>query len=177
VQAFLAAGHVCAVMGLSEYEELTRRWPTPIVVTGFEPVDILQGILMAVRQLEEGRVAVENQYKRAVRPDGNLLARQTMREVFETADQKWRGLGEIPMSGLKLRAEFEQFDASKKFDVGGIIAQEDPECQSGLVLQGALTPDKCPAFGVKCTPEHPLGAPMVSAEGACSAYYRYRSRG
>jgi hydrogenase expression/formation protein HypD len=174
VQGFLAAGHVCAIMGTQEYMPLAKNHRVPIVVTGFEPVDILQGILMCVKQLEEGRAEVENQYARAVLPAGNVEAQKTMKDVFEVVDRNWRGLGLIPRSGLGLRSPYAAFDAEKRFDVGGIKTAESPECHSGEVLRGLLKPLDCPAFGTKCTPEHPLGAPMVSSEGACAAYYRYR---
>ncbi len=177
VQGFLAAGHVCTVMGWAEYEPLARRYRVPIVVTGFEPLDILQGIWMAVRQLEEGRHEVENQYARSVRREGNASARNLMERVFRVVDRGWRGIGVIPSSGLGLRPEFEAFDAERKFDLGEIRAEESPECHAGDVLRGRMKPFECPAFGVSCTPESPLGAPMVSSEGACAAYYavsRYR---
>jgi hydrogenase expression/formation protein HypD len=177
VQGFLAAGHVCTVMGWTEYEPLARRYRVPIVVTGFEPLDILEGIWMAVRQLEEGRHEVENQYARSVRRDGNESARKLVERVFRVVDRGWRGIGVIPSSGLALRPEFEAFDAERKFDLGGIRADESPECHAGDVLRGRMKPFECPAFGVSCTPESPLGAPMVSSEGACAAYYavsRYR---
>lgn len=174
VQGFLAAGHVCTVMGYTEYEPLAARYHVPIVVTGFEPLDILQGVFMCVKQLEEGRAAVENQYTRAVRRAGNQPAQELVREVFEVVPRKWRGLGAIPQSGLGLRAPYTAFDAAARFDLGAYQAAESPECISGLVLQGVKTPHECPAFGTRCTPEQPLGAPMVSTEGACAAYYRYR---
>ncbi len=179
VQGFLAAGHVCTVMGYAEYEPLAVRYRVPIVVTGFEPLDILEGILMLVRQLEEGRAEVENQYVRSVRRQGNEAATALMAEVFEPSPRAWRGIGEIPASGLRLKPAYAAYDAALKFrrelaQTAG-SAEEDPECRSGLVLQGLLKPTECPAFGVKCTPERPLGAPMVSSEGACAAYYRYRS--
>jgi len=173
VQGFLAAGHVCTVMGYEEYIPLAAKYNVPIVVTGFEPVDILQGILMTVRQLEEGRCEVENQYARSVRREGNVAAQRLMAEVFETTDRKWRGIGEIPGSGYRLRNDFADYDAERIFDVAGIVAQESPLCIAGLVLQGLKKPHACEAFGTKCTPEHPLGAPMVSSEGACAAYYHY----
>ncbi len=176
VQGFLAAGHVCAVMGCAEYGPLAAKYRVPIVVTGFEPLDILHGVLMCVRQLEEGRAVVENQYTRAVRPDGNQAARDLMREVFEVAPRKWRGLGEIPASGLRLRGQYESLDAEKRFGLAGHDTPENPDCLSGLVLQGRIKPPECPAFAKACSPEHPLGAPMVSSEGACAAYYRYRNR-
>jgi hydrogenase expression/formation protein HypD len=174
VQGFLAAGHVCAVMGTREYAPLARRWRVPIVVTGFEPLDILDGILACVRQLEEGRAEVENQYARAVRRDGNAPAQEVMAEVFETVDRRWRGIGPIPRSGLALREAYADFDAEKRFDVGAIRVDEPAACRSGQVLRGLLKPVDCPAFGGECTPERPLGATMVSSEGACAAYYRYR---
>jgi hydrogenase expression/formation protein HypD len=176
VQAFLAAGHVCTVMGTDEYVPLSRRYRVPIVVTGFEPVDILQGIGMAVAQLEEGRAEVENQYTRSVRPEGNLPARRLIRAVFKVIPRQWRGVGEIPHSGLGLRPEYAHFDAERRFKVTGMAAIEDPDCLSGLVLSGLRKPFECPAFGNRCTPEHPLGATMVSAEGTCAAYHMYRSR-
>jgi hydrogenase expression/formation protein HypD len=174
VQGFLAAGHVCTVMGYDEYLPIAAKYRVPIVITGFEPVDILQGVLMCVRQLEEGRVTVENQYSRWVRKGGNLAAQQLIREVFSIVPRKWRGVGEIPSSGLGLAEAYSGFDAERKFVLVGLRVEEPSECQSGLVLQGKLKPVQCPAFGSRCTPEHPLGATMVSAEGACAAYYRYR---
>ena len=180
VRGFLAAGHVCAVMGWTEYEPLAARYRVPIVVTGFEPVDILEGMLMAVQQLESGRHEVENQYVRSVRREGTPAARTRVEDVFELADRKWRGIGEIPMSGLRLRPEFAAFDAELKFGLGDIHVSESSECHAGEVLTGRLKPPLCPAFGTRCTPEHPLGALMVSAEGACAAYYhlaRYRGAG
>lgn len=176
VQGFLAAGHVCAVMGCAEYVPIAAKYRVPIVVTGFEPLDILQGVLMCVRQLEEGRAEVENQYARVARQSGNEHARKLMERVFEVVPRKWRGLGEIPASGLGLRSEYAAFDAEKKFGVAQREVAEPAECLSGLVLQGRLKPAECPSFGGRCTPDHPLGAPMVSSEGACAAYYRYRSR-
>jgi hydrogenase expression/formation protein HypD len=175
VQAFLAAGHVCTVMGTEEYEPLAARYRVPIVVTGFEPVDILQGVGMAVAQLEAGRAEVENQYARSVHAEGNRPARRLIQAVFEVTPRKWRGVGEIAHSGLGLRPEYADFDAATRFEVASISAQEDPDCRSGLVLSGRLKPLACPAFGTRCTPEHPLGATMVSSEGACAAYYRYRA--
>jgi len=144
------------------------------VVTGFEPVDILQGILMCVTQLEEGRAEVENQYARVVKERGNPIAQSIITDIFEITDRKWRGIGSIPSSGLALRPEFASYDANLRYDVAGYTAEEDPGCLSGLVMQGVIKPHECPSFGVRCTPEWPLGAPMVSNEGACSAYYRYR---
>ena len=174
VQAFLAAGHVCAIMGFEEYFPVAQKYRVPIVVTGFEPLDILQGVLMTVQQLETGRAEVENQYSRAVRREGNQPAQALLRKVFQVVPRKWRGIGEIPQSGLGLRAAYAAFDAEKKFGLTGQCVAESPDCQSGQVLQGRLKPHECPAFGVKCHPEHPLGATMVSSEGACAAYYRYR---
>jgi hydrogenase expression/formation protein HypD len=174
VQGFLAAGHVCTVMGYTEYEPLAIKYRVPIVVTGFEPLDILQGVYMCVRQLEDGRADVENQYARAVRREGNAPAQGLIREVFRVVPRKWRGVGEIPESGLALAAPYEQFDAETRFGVAGHCADEPTECRSGLIMQGLLKPHECPAFGTRCTPDHPLGATMVSTEGACAAYYRYR---
>ncbi|MDP3063607.1 MAG: hydrogenase formation protein HypD [Chloroflexota bacterium] len=174
VQGFLAAGHVCTVMGYTEYEPIARKYHVPIVVTGFEPVDILQGIYMCVRQLEEGRAEVENAYARSVRREGNLPAQELMRRVFRVAPRKWRGMGEIPRSGLGLSEEYAAFDAEQRFGVASYTAEESTECISGLILQGIVKPHDCPAFGTRCTPERPLGATMVSSEGACAAYYRYR---
>ncbi|HEX6975753.1 MAG TPA: hydrogenase formation protein HypD [Vicinamibacterales bacterium] len=174
VQGFLAAGHVCTIMGYTEYEPLAVKYHVPIVVTGFEPLDLLQGVYMCVKQLEEGRAEVENQYARAVRRDGNVQAQETVREVFEIVPRKWRGIGEIPRSGLGLRRRYRSFDAEARFGVADRIIQEPPECISGVILQGLKKPHECGAFGTVCTPEHPLGATMVSSEGACAAYYRYR---
>ena len=173
VQGFLAAGHVCTVMGWTEYEPIAARYRVPIVVTGFEPLDILEGMLMAVRQLESGRHEVENQYVRSVRRDGNQPAQDLVSRVFELVDRAWRGIGEIPRSGLGLREEFREFDAERRFALGDIHAREPAECRAGDVLRGVLKPMDCPAFGGQCTPEHPLGAPMVSSEGACAAYFNY----
>lgn len=174
VQGFLAAGHVCTVMGFEEYEPLAKRYKVPIVVTGFEPIDLLQGIYMCVSQLEQGRYAVENQYARAVKREGNRPAQELVAKVFRVVHRKWRGIGEIPQSGLGLSPEFAEFDAETRFGVAAYTAEEDPECISGLVMQGAKKPEDCTAYGKRCTPDHPLGAPMVSSEGACAAYYRYR---
>ena len=176
VQGFLAAGHVCTVMGTSEYGPLAERFGVPMVVTGFEPLDILAGVLACVRLLEAGRAEVANAYARAVRPEGNTRAQAVMREVFEVCDRNWRGIGGIPKSGYTLRTEFRAFDAAARFGVGGGGSRESTECISGLIMRGARKPHECPAFGTRCTPERPLGAPMVSTEGACSAYYRYRAR-
>jgi hydrogenase expression/formation protein HypD len=173
VQGFLAAGHVCAIMGYWEYEPIALKYRTPIVVTGFEPLDLLQGILMIVNMLEDGRIGVENQYARAVHRDGNAPAQDLVSRVFTTADRKWRGIGGIPQSGLVLREEFLAHDAELKFGVGGVVAEEPEECIAGVILQGLKKPFECPMFGTGCTPEKPLGAPMVSTEGACAAYYHY----
>lgn len=176
VQGFLAAGHVCTVMGYTEYEPLARKYRVPIVVTGFEPLDLLQGLYLCLKQLEEGRAEVENQYRRSVTREGNRPAQQLMWQVFQVVPRKWRGIGEIPRSGLGLREEFAEFDAERRFGVAGYTAEESSECLSGWVLQGVKKPYECPAFGGRCTPEHPLGATMVSSEGACAAYYRYRRK-
>lgn len=177
IQGFLAAGHVCTVMGYEEYEAIAQKYRVPIVVTGFEPLDVLEGVAMLVSQLEEGRVEVENQYVRSVSREGNRPARSIVEEVFEPAPRTWRGIGEIPASGLRLNSAYTAYDAEVKFqrELSHLAeGKEDPECQSGLILQGLLKPMDCPAFGTRCTPEKPLGAPMVSSEGACAAYYRYR---
>ncbi|MBV9216824.1 MAG: hydrogenase formation protein HypD [Acidobacteria bacterium] len=174
VQAFLAAGHVCTVMGYTEYEPLAEKYKVPIVVTGFEPLDILQGIFMTVKQLEEGRCAVENQYARSVKRLGNQPAQDLVSKVFRVVPRKWRGVGEIPRSGLGLADEYVPYDAEAKFSVTHYTADEPKECISGLILQGIKKPNECPAFGTRCTPEHPFGATMVSNEGACAAYYLYR---
>jgi hydrogenase expression/formation protein HypD len=173
VQAFLAPGHVCTVMGYREYEALAEKYRVPIVVTGFEPLDLLQGIYESLVMLESGRWGVQNPYARCVRRDGNLPAQELVDRVFESCDRKWRGLGPIGASGQRLRLDYQKFDAELRFDVAGLSAQESPLCIAGLVLQGLAKPFECPAFGKTCTPEKPLGAPMVSTEGACSAYYRY----
>lgn len=173
VQGFLAAGHVCAVMGTGEYIPLAERHHVPIVVTGFEPLDVLQGLLMTVKQLEEGRATVENQYARVVRPEGNPQAQDLIRKVFRVTDRAWRGIGMIPMSGYRLRDEFAAFDAEQRFDIAAVSAAESPLCIAGQILQGLKKPHECSAFGRECTPERPLGAPMVSSEGACAAYYHY----
>ncbi|GLW50321.1 hydrogenase formation protein HypD [Streptomyces sp. NBRC 14336] len=171
VQAFLAAGHVCAVMGWREYEPIAARYRVPIVVTGFEPLDLLEGILMAVRQLESGRHEVENQYVRAVRRSGNTEAQDAVREVFRVTDRAWRGIGALPGSGLELTEKYADFDAARRFDVGALSPVEDPECIAGAILTGARLPTDCPAYGTRCTPRHPLGAPMVSSEGTCAAFH------
>ena len=176
VQGFLAAGHVCAVMGYQEYEPIAAKYRVPIVVTGFEPVDVFQGISMCVAQLESGRAEVENQYARSVRREGNRPAQALMARVFRVVSRKWRGVGEIPLSGYGLAQEFSAYDAELRFGVADYRRDEDSECISGQVLRGVKKPHECPAFGVRCTPERPLGATMVSGEGACAAYYRYRRR-
>lgn len=174
VQGFIAPGHVCTIVGYQEYEDLVREFRVPMVVGGFEPLDLLEAIDMLVAQLEEGRAELENQYTRSVSREGNLRAQEAVSRVFEVGDQKWRGIGAIARSGLRMRAEFAGFDAERIFGVGDVHAEEASECISALVLQGLRKPTDCPAFGVRCTPEKPLGAPMVSSEGACAAYYRYR---
>ncbi len=174
IQAFLAAGHVCTIMGIEEYEPLARRFHVPIVVTGFEPLDILEGVYFAVRQLEEGRAEVENAYARSVRRTGNEPARQIMREVFRVVDRRWRGIGAIAASGLGIAEAYRAWDAEARFGPVQPVDDAASECISGLVLCGERKPPECPAFGTRCTPEHPLGVTMVSSEGACAAYYRYR---
>jgi hydrogenase expression/formation protein HypD len=173
VQAFLGPGHVCTVMGCGEYEPIAHRYRVPIVITGFEPLDLLEGVLRTVRQLETGRAEVENQYARAVRAEGNPASRRLIEDVFEVCDRKWRGVGLIPKSGFKLRYEYRDHDAERLFEVDDIETQESPLCISGQVLKGLKKPHDCPAFGKQCTPQTPLGATMVSAEGACAAYYAY----
>jgi hydrogenase expression/formation protein HypD len=174
VQGFLAAGHVCAIMGYEEYIPISQKYKVPIVVTGFEPVDILSGILKTIRQLENGSFNVENAYSRIVTREGNKPAQAVINQVFEIRDRKWRGIGLIPASGWGIRPEFSDYDAEIRFNVEDINSNESPLCISGSILQGKVKPLDCPAFGKECTPEHPLGATMVSAEGACAAYYRYR---
>ena len=174
IQGFIAPGHVCTVVGYEEYEELSREFSMPMVVGGFEPVDLLEAILMLVRQLESGKASVENQYVRSVSRSGNRVAQSVVDEVFEVANQKWRGIGNIPSSGLKFREEYAAFDANLVFDLAPIAVEEPAECISAQVLQGLRKPTECSAFATRCTPEMPLGAPMVSAEGACAAYYHYR---
>lgn len=174
VQGFLAAGHVCAVMGTEEYPPIAAKYRVPIVVTGFEPLDLAQGILMAVRMLEEGRTGVENQYARAVTREGNRPAQQLIREVFEPCDRAWRGIGTIPASGYRLRARYAGFDAERRYDVGDVRAEESARCIAGEILKGLRKPHHCPVFGTECTPDHPVGAPMVSSEGACAAYWHYK---
>ncbi|NET39156.1 MAG: hydrogenase formation protein HypD, partial [Cyanothece sp. SIO1E1] len=178
VQGFLAAGHVCTVMGYQAYEPIAQKYHIPIVVTGFEPIDILQGLYMCIQQLEAGTANVENQYSRSVRPQGNLSAQHLMQAVFQVVPRQWRGIGEIPHSGLGLREKYANFDAQRRFSKTVNTYSPTPDaaspCISGLILQGIKKPHECSAFGHNCTPEHPLGAPMVSSEGACAAYYRYR---
>lgn len=177
VQGFLAAGHVCTVMGMGQYRELVQRYRVPIVVTGFEPLDVLEGIRRVVHQLEEGRAELDNAYPRAVEPAGNLVAQAVVGEVFTTCDRQWRGIGMIEQSGWRLADEFADLDAQQRFDVGGVTAVESPLCRAGEVLQGLIKPFDCAAFGRQCTPRTPLGAPMVSTEGACAAYHQFRRIG
>ena len=174
VQAFLAAGHVCTVMGFEEYVPLAKKYRVPIVVTGFEPLDILHGILMTVQQLESGRAEVENQYSRSVSREGNRPAQDLIRKIFKIVPRKWRGVGEIPRSGLGLNDDYAMFDAERKINLAEHFVEEPKDCIAGEILQGLKKPDQCPVFGKRCTPEHPFGATMVSSEGACAAYYRYR---
>ncbi len=173
VQGFLGPGHVCSVVGCDGYDRLVDRYRVPIVVTGFEPVDLLRGVWMVVRQLEEGRAEVENAYGRAVRPEGNAHSLRLIDEVFEVCDRKWRGVGTIPASGYRLREAYRDHDAERLFEVGAIETNESPTCISGEILRGLKKPHDCPAFGRECTPQYPLGATMVSSEGACAAYYSY----
>jgi hydrogenase expression/formation protein HypD len=174
VNGFLAAGHVCTVMGTDEYEPLAIRFGVPIVVTGFEPLDVLDGIRRTVLQLEAGRAEVENAYPRAVRPEGNPAAKRMLAEVYEVCDRPWRGIGMIPASGWRLSTAFADFDAERRFDVGAVAVEEPAACRAGEVLQGLIKPDECECFGASCTPRTPMGATMVSSEGACAAYYQYR---
>ncbi|MBI2516929.1 MAG: hydrogenase formation protein HypD [Opitutae bacterium] len=176
VQGFLAAGHVCTIMGTGEYGPIAKEYGVPIIITGFEPVDILEGILMCVQQLEAGRAEVENAYSRAVRAEGNIHARKIVEQVFAITDRDWRGIGVIPRSGLAVRPGYAAFDAARRFKLTSSGQSCATECISGEIMRGVKKPHDCPAFGTRCTPEHPLGAPMVSSEGACAAYYRYRSR-
>jgi hydrogenase expression/formation protein HypD len=173
VQGFLGPGHVCTVMGYQEYEPIAARYRVPIVITGFEPLDILEGVLMTVHQLEAGTAEVQNEYPRVVKREGNRVAQDLVNSVFEVCDRKWRGVGSIPKSGYKLRDKFRKYDAERLFEVEEIVTEESSICISGMVLRGVKKPHDCPAFGKECTPEHPLGATMVSAEGACAAYYAY----
>jgi len=174
VDGFLAAGHVCTVMGYHQYEPIARAYRVPIVVTGFEPLDILQGVHLCIRQLEEGRAEVENQYTRSVQREGNAIAQRLIGEVFDIVPRRWRGIGEIAHSGLELKGPYREFDAQERFGPASSAGEVSCECIAGLVLQGIQKPPDCPAFGTRCTPERPLGATMVSSEGACAAYYRYR---
>jgi hydrogenase expression/formation protein HypD len=176
VQGFLAAGHVCTIMGTGEYGPIAHEFGAPIIITGFEPVDILEGILLCVKQLESGRAAVENAYSRAVRAEGNPHARRLVEQVFAVCDRDWRGLGVIPQSGLAVRPAYAAYDAAQRFHLSASATPETTGCISGEIMRGIKKPHDCPAFGKTCNPEHPLGAPMVSSEGACAAYYRYRSR-
>ena len=176
VRGFLGPGHVCTVMGYREYEALALHYRVPIVITGFEPVDLLDGVLRTIRLLEAGQACVDNQYSRVVGRAGNIAAQQLIWSAFEVCDRQWRGVGTIPKSGLRLRWELREFDAERRFDVASVEAQEPVECISGQILRGLKKPHDCPAFGHRCTPEHPLGATMVSAEGACAAYYAYGRR-
>jgi len=173
IDAFLAAGHVCSVMGYWEYPPLADKFHVPIVVTGFEPLDLLEGIRRAVLQLESGQARVENAYERIVTYGGNFEAQRLLAQVFETTDRAWRGIGVIPRSGWRLNAAYREFDAEERFAIGGIHTEESPLCRAGEILRGVLKPLQCPAFGQQCTPRHPLGATMVSSEGACAAYYNY----
>ncbi|MBX6311316.1 MAG: hydrogenase formation protein HypD [Isosphaeraceae bacterium] len=173
VQGFLGPGHVCTVMGCAEYEPIARRYHVPIVITGFEPLDLLEGVLRTLRQLEAGRAEVENAYARAVRPEGNPASKRLIEDVFEVCDRKWRGVGLIPKSGYKLRHEYRMHDAERRFEVDDVETQESSLCISGQILKGQKKPHDCPAFGRECTPQTPLGATMVSSEGACAAYYAY----
>ncbi|HWA96845.1 MAG TPA: hydrogenase formation protein HypD, partial [Pirellulales bacterium] len=173
VQGFLGPGHVCTVVGVDEYGPIAERYRVPIVITGFEPLDMLEGVLWTVRQLEAGRAEIENQYARAVRPEGNRASKRLIDDVFEVCDRKWRGVGMIPQSGYRLRDDYRAHDAERLFDVAEIQTQESTECISGQVLRGLKKPHDCPAFGKRCTPHSPLGATMVSSEGACAAYFLY----
>jgi len=174
VQGFLGAGHVCAIMGYHEYLPLSAQFRIPIVITGFEPLDILHGLYLCIKQLEENRYQVKNEYSRVATEQGNLPAQQLMQKIFNVVDRNWRGLGAIPASGLALKPEFDDWNAEQRFAVGDINTQESASCRSGEILQGLLKPAQCPEFGSSCTPEHPLGATMISSEGACAAYHRYR---
>jgi hydrogenase expression/formation protein HypD len=175
VQGFLAAGHVCTIMGIDEYKPLVAQYKLPIVITGFEPVDLLQGILMLIKQLEKGEYKLENQYSRVVREEGNPAARRVISTVFTTSDREWRGIGTIPGSGYELNDDYSQYDANKKFNISIAQAKESNECIAGEILRGIKKPHQCAQFGKKCTPLNPLGAPMVSSEGACAAYYHFHA--
>ncbi len=173
IDAFLAAGHVCTIMGMNEYDPIVEKYHVPVVVTGFEPVDLLQGILMAVQQLERGEARLENQYARVVTRQGNAMAQHVMKEVFDVSDRAWRGIGTIPQSGLEVNHRYAAFNARNKFKLADTEVKENPDCISGAIMKGMKKPFECPMFGSRCKPEHPLGAPMVSSEGACAAYYHY----
>ncbi|MGE0587308.1 MAG: hydrogenase formation protein HypD [Cyclobacteriaceae bacterium] len=173
IDAFLAAGHVCTIMGMDEYDPIVEKYKVPIVVTGFEPVDLLQGIYMALMQLEKGEARLENQYARVVHREGNKLARETIGEVFDISDRTWRGIGEIPKSGYEVKDDYKNFNARVKFELDVTEVKENEDCISGAIMKGLKKPFQCPNFGTKCKPEHPMGAPMVSSEGACAAYYQY----
>jgi hydrogenase expression/formation protein HypD len=173
IDAFLAAGHVCTIMGMEEYYPIVEKYKCPIVVTGFEPVDLLQGILMAVQQLEAGVYKLENQYSRSVQREGNKMAIETITEVFDVGDRAWRGLGNIPQSGYEVNQRYRKFNARVKFNLDLPVAEENKDCISGDIMKGLKKPRQCPNFGTRCVPEHPLGAPMVSSEGACAAYFHY----
>lgn len=173
IDAFLAAGHVCTIMGMNEYDPIAEKYRIPIIVTGFEPVDLLQGILSAIRQLEKGEYRVENQYTRYVQRAGNLLAQETLKDVFDISDRMWRGIGNIPNSGFEVKDIYRNYNAREKFDIDIPLAEENAACISGDIMKGLKKPIQCPNFGTACKPEHPLGAPMVSSEGACAAYYHY----
>lgn len=173
IDAFLAAGHVCTIMGMEEYYPVAEKYRIPIVVTGFEPVDLLQGIVMSVRQLEKGEYKVENQYVRSVQREGNRMAQDTIQKVFTVSDRVWRGIGAIPQSGYEVNDAYQQFNARYRFAIDIPFAEENKECISGDIMKGLKKPKQCPNFGTRCKPEHPLGAPMVSSEGACAAYYHY----
>lgn len=177
IDSFLAAGHVCTIMGMEEYYPVAEKYQIPIVVTGFEPVDLLQGIVMAVRQLEKGEYKVENQYARSVQREGNRMAQDTIQKVFEVSDRTWRGIGSIPQSGYEVNERYRQYNSRIKFAIDIPLAEENKECISGDIMKGLKKPRQCPNFGTKCKPEHPLGAPMVSSEGACAAYYQYSFSG
>jgi hydrogenase expression/formation protein HypD len=176
VNAFLAAGHVCTIMGIDEYFPIAEKYKVPIVVTGFEPVDLLQGIYMAVRQLEEGVANVENQYARVVQREGNLLAKDAIDKVFDVSDRDWRGIGTIPLSGWEVSNRYQHYNARLKFDLQPIEEKENKNCIAGEIMKGKKKPFDCPLFGIACNPEHPQGAPMVSSEGSCAAYYHYSNR-
>ncbi len=173
IDAFLAAGHVCTIMGMNEYDPIVEKYRVPVVVTGFEPVDLLQGIVMAVQQLERGEARLENQYARVVTRTGNAMAQQVMKEVFDVSDRAWRGIGTIPQSGLEVSHRYAAYNARNKFNLVDTEVKENPDCISGAIMKGMKKPFECPMFGTRCKPEHPLGAPMVSSEGACAAYYHY----